>query len=1006
MPNTPPSLTNVQTIATSENQLNFGAMNLLAGAQFADPDGNFTGGTLTVRGVLTGERVAHSGFSGNVASVYGTSIGTFTGGTGSDLVITFNADATTDLIGALLRDLYYTNASDAPPASRQLVVNITDAAGADLGPLAGNPAQRGVAVSIAIEATNDAPRVDLNGPGDGTDNAIAQIEGVVTRIAPNAVVTDPDSANLGGGVLTVTANYGTPLSVIHQGSGAGQIGVSGNTFSYGGVVIGTNTSAYGGLLQIELTNAAIPGAVQALVRQIGYCYQSSTPPSTPQPVTITLSDNLGAGSYGGTVTVTIQEVNEAPVISTGAIGESTYNDGWPSAPIDWGIQIADPDDSNLVSATIRIAIGYRPGEDVLALNEPRAGIATSWNAATGTLTLTATGPTPVYDWEFALRTVGFSTSGNTPGPRTISFTVNDGEDNSNTHVRSLAVQHINDAPIVDLDGGGGPVDTTVYYTEHGPPLAIAPNATISDIDSLNFAGGRLRIVQSGGAPAPENVLAVDNQGNGAGQIGVSGSSVTWGGVTIGTIVADAGAPLAIALNAAATPAAVQALLRAITYQDASGAPNIFYNFAVQLIEADGVSAAALTTVRIEQVDDPLVFDANGDAPGNGPVATYPTGVELIPIAPLAIFDDPDSNFANSRLEVRITNPTSGDTLGLFLGGDNSINVHEDGTISYGGMGVGTITLTSAVSGSILFRNFVPDVAVEAVLRSIGYGNTGAAPSGTRNILYTFSSIGAAPLSFNATVNIVAAGTPVANPDSANTIEGTSVTIAALANDSDSDGPSPAFATINGAIVSTGSVVALASGATVTVNLNGTLTYNPGTAFDYLIAPNLARALGAINGSATDNFSYGLVGGGQTIVGVRIDGVTDANDMLRGSAVNDRLTGTSASNLFDLSQGGNDTVFGGGGDDGFFFGARLTAADMVDGGEGTLDQLGLQGDYWDGLTLGAGNLVNVEMLVLLSGTDTRYGGSGANSYSYNITTVDANVDAGDTLRVSFNTLRPG
>ncbi len=144
------------------------------------------------------------------------------------------------------------------------------------------------------------------------------------------------------------------------------------------------------------------------------------------------------------------------------------------------------------------------------------------------------------------------------------------------------------------------------------------------------------------------------------------------------------------------------------------------------------------------------------------------------------------------------------------------------------------------------------------------------------------------------------------------------------------------------------------------------------------------------------------------VGGRIGNVTIARGSVIENAIggtgNDTIIGNSAANLIDLRHGGDDTVSGGGGDDGFYFGGAFTAADSVDGGAGS-DQLGLQGNY-AGLTLGAGSTVNVELIVLLAGNDNRFGGATGTNLSYNITTVDANVAAGQMLTFQANTLRAG
>ena len=67
--------------------------------------------------------------------------------------------------------------------------------------------------------------------------------GVTSIIDGGATIADPDSPNFDGGVLTVSisANGSADdrLVVVHAGNGAGQVGVSGATVSYGGTAIGT-----------------------------------------------------------------------------------------------------------------------------------------------------------------------------------------------------------------------------------------------------------------------------------------------------------------------------------------------------------------------------------------------------------------------------------------------------------------------------------------------------------------------------------------------------------------------------------------------------------------------------------------------------------------------------------------------------------------------------------------------------------------------------------------------
>jgi len=71
--------------------------------------------------------------SGSSIAYGGTIIGSFTGGAGSTLAVTLNAAANSAAVDALIQNLTYADVSDTPMASRTLVLNVTDAMGAELG---------------------------------------------------------------------------------------------------------------------------------------------------------------------------------------------------------------------------------------------------------------------------------------------------------------------------------------------------------------------------------------------------------------------------------------------------------------------------------------------------------------------------------------------------------------------------------------------------------------------------------------------------------------------------------------------------------------------------------------------------------------------------------------------------------------------------------------------------------------------------------------------------------
>jgi len=122
------------------------------------------------------------------------------------------------------------------------------------------------------------------------------------------------------------------------------------------------------------------------------------------------------------------------------------------------------------------------------------------------------------------------------------------------------------------------------------------------------------------------------------------------------------------------------------------------------------------------------------------------------------------------------------------------------------------------------------------------------------------------------------------------------------------------------------------------------------------------------------------------------------DAVYGGAGNDVLHGGEANDLLDAGTG-TDALYGDAGNDSFYFGANLSAGDVVDGGTGTRDALWLQGIYTaaNAVTFGASQLLGIEWVHVLSGADTRFGGSGP-ATRYNLTMNEANVAAGQTLAI--------
>ena len=110
-----------------------------------------------------------------------------------------------------------------------------------------------------------------------------------------------------------------------------------------------------------------------------------------------------------------------------------------------------------------------------------------------------------------------------------------------------------------------PTSGATAYNFGRSPLVIDDGISLTDADGSNYNGGSLVVEFAAGA-AGNDRLDIAHQGTGAGQIGVAGTVVSYGGVAIGTFSGGTGtSPLQANLNGNASPAAVQALMRRITY---------------------------------------------------------------------------------------------------------------------------------------------------------------------------------------------------------------------------------------------------------------------------------------------------------------------------------------------------------------------------------------------------------------------------------------------------------
>jgi len=195
--------------------------------------------------------------------------------------------------------------------------------------------------------------------------------------------------------------------------------------------------------------------------------------------------------------------------------------------------VTDVDSTNLASATIQITTNYNNGQDVLSFTNT-ANITGSFNAATGTMTLT--GSDTVANYQTALRNVKYNNTSDDPttNPRTVVYQVNDGgtpgTNLSNTINSTINVTAVNDPPTAfaftnlpaqagipitypagklggtDLEAGTTiTIDTVAINKVNIASLTINANGSFTVTPTPGSAGGTASFdyrVSDNGNPAP------------------------------------------------------------------------------------------------------------------------------------------------------------------------------------------------------------------------------------------------------------------------------------------------------------------------------------------------------------------------------------------------------------------------------------------------------------------------------------------------------------------------
>lgn len=142
---------------------------------------------------------------------------------------------------------------------------------------------------------------------------------------------------------------------------------------------------------------------------------------------------------------------------------------------------------------------------------------------------------------------------------TFTYTMTDGFGGTSTATVTVNIDGFGAAPALQSSSGA------TYYGVGDDAVSIDGQFNLAPV-GVAFFDGAVATVELTSGQIASDALSIRDEGNGAGQVGVSGTHVSYDGVVVATFTAGSGtSPLTLTFNAAGTELAVERILQSVTY---------------------------------------------------------------------------------------------------------------------------------------------------------------------------------------------------------------------------------------------------------------------------------------------------------------------------------------------------------------------------------------------------------------------------------------------------------
>ncbi|MEM7258338.1 MAG: hypothetical protein AAF404_13240, partial [Pseudomonadota bacterium] len=540
--------------------------------------------------LITSAEVSISGNFATADQLHFTNQSGITGSfdTGNGRLTLSGTASVADYVTAL-RSITYDNASDNPSAlTRTVSFTIND----------GEDNSNSLTRDITFTAVNDAPQLSAieTAPLSYSENSPA------LELSKMLQVNDADDSQLQSATVSIDGNFSTGADALRFNN---QAGISGSYNQTTGVLL--------------LTGSASAAQYQTALRTVAFENTSDDPSDLTRTVSINVNDGQSDSNIVSRA-ITFTAINDVPILSTIEGVPAIFVENDPTLTLTDTLTINDPDNTQLLSATVSVSSNFAGLEDQLVFNN-QSGISGSYNSTTGKLQLI--GSASISDYENAMRSIAFENTSENPSDltRTISFQVADGISSSHVVTRQIVFNAVNDVPLLS-----GIEATAIAYQENDLPVNITDNLLVADPDNLSMVSASVAI--TGNLDDGHDILSF------TGQNGITGSYDTTAGV--------------LQLSGNASLADYQSALRSVTYTNTSDNP-LGLTRTIEFTVDDGNTSSNVVSRQIEFStvnDSPVAL-----SPHTAPAVYTENALPMQFAAALSLVDADNSTLGSATVSI-------------------------------------------------------------------------------------------------------------------------------------------------------------------------------------------------------------------------------------------------------------------------------------------------------------------------------------------------------------------